>query len=258
MLLRLVALAARVPEAIVMPDPVVRPLFTALIVPAVISHNVILPLSRFVLPAPSRISMVTLPLPVLILEPAPMVITALPEVRKVSTTPLSLESLAMSVRLPFLVEMLAFMRMLRPAFSARLPLFIPGLLLKMSELTVMSLLAFSITFSPALSRVVISSGVKVLSVPGLDVSFCVMERGTKISTRPVLFRHAGELTTKPPSISPTVRGVIPPEPIWSSFAEPALLLSTVTTPILPLTPFPQVTNPALLAEPLSHRSDVTT
>ena len=171
MLLPLLALAVRVPEARVMPEPVVSPLFKTLIVHAVISRSVIVPLSLFVLPAPSRSSMVTLPLPVLILVPAPIVIAALPSVRKASTTPLSLVLFAVSVRLPFFVEMLAFMRMLRPAFSARLPLFILGLLLKMSELTAMSLLAFRITFSPALSRVVISSGEKVLSVPGLDVSF---------------------------------------------------------------------------------------
>ena len=164
----------------------------------------------------------------------------------------------MSVRLPFFVEMLAFMRMLRPAFKAKLPLFDPGLLLKMSELTVISLLAFSIIFSPALSRVVISSGVKVLSVPGLDVYFCVTGTGEKISTRPALFNHAGELTTKQPFIYPTVRGVMPPEPTWSSFAEPVILLKEVTTPTLPLTPFPNVTAPALVAEPLSHSSDVTT
>ena len=181
-------------------------------VPAVISRNVISPLSLLVLPAPSRSSMSTLPSPVLIVVPGAMVITALPGERKASTTPFSAVSLAASVRLPLLVEMLALTRMLRPACSERSPLLVLWFPARMAELTVMSLLALSTRLLPPLSREVISSGVKVLSVPGLEEYACVRERGVTMSTRPVLFSHAGELTTKHPFMLPALRGVIPPEP----------------------------------------------
>ena len=83
--------------------------------------RVTVPTVWLVNPAPSRRSMLTEPVPALMVVPAACVIWATPASRLASTTPLAALSLAIRFRLPLLVEMLAFSSTERPACRVSVP-----------------------------------------------------------------------------------------------------------------------------------------
>jgi len=95
--------------------PDVGPLLVATRLPAVILLNVMSPLVRFVFPVPALIVEVKTPVPVFIVVPEARVMTAVPESRCASTTPLEVRSFAISVRLPLSVVIFALTRTERPA-----------------------------------------------------------------------------------------------------------------------------------------------
>ena len=141
--------------------PDVGPLLVATRLPAVILLNVMSPLVRFVFPVPALIVEVKTPVPVFIVVPEARVITAVPESRCASTTPLAVRSFAISVRLPLSVVIFALTRTERPACKVRLPPLPLALFAVITLDTVMSLLACRMTFVPADNAVVIVVGVIV-------------------------------------------------------------------------------------------------
>ncbi len=161
-------LAVSEPLARVMPLPAVGPVLMASMLAALMVRSVMSPLAVWVLPAPSSRRTLTAPLPASMLLPAPMVMSALPLSRCASSTPWAVVSLAISVRLPLSVLMLALIRMDRPACRASAPPLPPGLLALMAVETEMSLLACSVTLVPALSSAVRSLASSLLSVPGVS------------------------------------------------------------------------------------------
>ena len=92
-----------------------------------------------------------------------MVITAAPLARSAFTTPSAAVSLAIRLRLPFVLLILALSRRERPAFRLRVPLPVEAI----AAFTVRSLLACNVTAVPAFSSVVIWLGVTVLLPPVL-------------------------------------------------------------------------------------------
>ena len=141
--------------------PDVGPLLVAIRLPAVMLLNVMSPLVRFVFPVPALIVAVKTPVPVFIVVPEAKAITAVPESRCASTTPLEVRSFAISVRLPLSVVIFALTRTERPACKVRLPP-LPLALFAVTVLdTVMSLLACRTTFVPADKAVAIVVGVIV-------------------------------------------------------------------------------------------------
>ena len=72
--------------------PDVGPLLVATRLPAVMLLNVMSPLVRFVFPVPALMVEVKAPVPVFIVVPEARVITAVPESRWASTTPLEVRS----------------------------------------------------------------------------------------------------------------------------------------------------------------------
>ncbi len=127
-------------------------------VPAVMLRSVISPDAKFVFPAPEAIVRLTAPVPALIDVPEAMVSTAEPGSRCALTTPFANSSLATIVKLPLSVVMLALISTLRPACSVKAPPLPPGLLTVMDELTVISLLACSVTAVPVFNVVVRNVG----------------------------------------------------------------------------------------------------
>ena len=141
--------------------PDVGPLLVATRLPAVTLLSVMSPLVRFVFPVPALMVEVKTPVPVFIVVPEARVITAVPESRWASTTPLAVRSFAISVRLPLSVVIFALTRTERPACKVRLPP-LPLALFAVTVLdTVMSLLACRTTFVPADYDVAIVVGVIV-------------------------------------------------------------------------------------------------
>ena len=141
--------------------PDVGPLLVATRLPAVILLNVMSPLVRFVFPVPALIVEVKTPVPVFIVVPEARVMTAVPESRCASTTPLEVRSFAISVRLPLSVVIFALTRTERPACKVRLPPSPLPLAAVIASETVMSLLACMTTLVAADNNVVIEVGVIV-------------------------------------------------------------------------------------------------
>ena len=141
--------------------PAVGPLLVAARLPAVTLPNVMSPLVRFVFPVPALMVEVKTPVPVFIVVPEARVITAVPESRWASTTPLEVRSFAISVRLPLSVVIFALTRTERPACMVRLPPLPLALFAVIASETVMSLLACRTTLFAADNSVVIASGVIV-------------------------------------------------------------------------------------------------
>jgi len=146
--------------------PDVGPLLVATRLPAVILLNVMSPLVRFVFPVPALIVEVKTPVPVFIVVPEARVITAVPESRWASTTPLEVRSFAISVRLPLSVVIFALMRIERPACMVKVPPFPLPLAAVIASETVMSLLACRTTFVPADNDALIVLGVIVELLEG--------------------------------------------------------------------------------------------
>ncbi len=147
----------------------VGPLLVTLSVAVVMLASVTLPLAVLVLPAPSRRSMVTVPVPAFMVVPFACEMTAAPASRCASTTPLASFSLPISTTLPLSVVMLALIRIERPACIVRLPP-LPAALVTMSApaCCVMSLFACRMTFEPVLVIAVISAGVSVCVALGVS------------------------------------------------------------------------------------------
>ena len=141
--------------------PDVGPLLVATRLPAVILLNVMSPLVRFVFPVPALIVEVKTPVPVFIVMFEARVITAVPESRCASTTPLAVRSFAISVRLPLSVVIFALTRIERPACMVKVPPFPLPLAAVIASETVMSLLACRTTFVPADNDALIVLGVIV-------------------------------------------------------------------------------------------------
>ena len=144
--------------------PDVGPLLVATRLPAVILLNVMSPLVRFVFPVPALIVEVKTPVPVFIVVPEARVMTAVPESRCASTTPLEVRSFAISVRLPLSVVIFALTRTERPACMVKLPPSPLPLAAVIASETVMSLLACMTTLVAADNNVVIEVGVIVESL----------------------------------------------------------------------------------------------
>ncbi|WP_143273323.1 hypothetical protein [Azospirillum palustre] len=149
--------ASTAPELIAM-SPLSEPALSTVMVPPVRLPKVMAPLVVLVLPAPLSSVRVMAPVPALIVLPDAMVMTAAPLARWASTTPLLALALAMAVKLPLSVVMLASRRMLRPADRVKAPPLPAGLLTMTSLETVMSLLACRVRAVPVLSTAVIASG----------------------------------------------------------------------------------------------------
>ena len=115
--------------------------------------RVMSPLVVLVFPAPVLRVREISPPPALTATPEARVMTAVPAVRAASTTPCAAVSLARTVKSAPPVVTLALMRTLRPASRERLPV-----LKESADETVMSLLAWSVTFVPVLSAVVTELG----------------------------------------------------------------------------------------------------
>ena len=172
--LPLARVALRAPVSVTAPLkiislPAVIPALVKAREPAVMACRVISPLVLLVLPVPGRRSMLTAPLPALMLVPAAMVMTAAPLSRLALTTPLARLSLAMAVKLPLSVVMAALSKMLRPAWKVRAPPLPPVLLALKAAFRVRSLLACRVTAVPALSRAVRSSVYRVEEAVGLSL-----------------------------------------------------------------------------------------
>ena len=151
----------------IMSLPEVGPLLVTTRLPAVTLLSVMSPLARFVLPVPALRSAVKLPEPVLTVVPEARVITAAPESRWASTTPLDVRSFAISTRLPLSVVIFALTRTERPACKVKLPPLPLALFAVTAAETVMSLLACRTTFVAADNNVVIVVGVIVESLEEL-------------------------------------------------------------------------------------------
>ena len=136
--------------------------FVTVRVAAVIVVRLITPLVELVLPAPSRRSSVTLPLPALILVPLAMRITAAPGSRWLSTTPFARRALAIRVSAPLSVVRLAFSKMLRPACKVSAPPAPAGLLTISGSASVRSLLAGRVTAVPLFSVRARKAGVMLM------------------------------------------------------------------------------------------------
>ena len=121
--------------------PAVGPVLPIVTDRAKIDWSATSPLAAFVLPAPERSSIVTVPLPASIVVLAAILMTAVPASRCESTTPLANRSLAMIVRSPSSVVMLAFRITLRPACNVSDPPAAFELATTMGALMVKSLLA---------------------------------------------------------------------------------------------------------------------
>ena len=128
--------------------------------------SVMAPGAVVVIPAPLAMSSVSVPVPRLSVVPDATVITAAPAARSAATTPSAAVSLAVSVRLPLSVVMLALMSTLFPADSVSAPP-LPPALATIGLFTVMSLLAWSTTAVPLSSVRVRKPGVTVIVVGGL-------------------------------------------------------------------------------------------
>ena len=129
--------------------------------------SVTVPAMLLVLPAPSRRSMLTVPVPAVMVAPTAWVMLAAPASRCTFTTPLAAVSLAIRVKLPLSVVILALSRMDRPACKVKAPPLPPVLFTVSAVDKVMSLLACRVTAVPAFkmsSRVLAN---KVLSSAGL-------------------------------------------------------------------------------------------
>ena len=147
--------------------PDVGPLLVAARLPAVTLLSVMSPLVRFVFPVPALMVEVKTPVPVFIVVPEARVITAVPESRWASTTPLEVRSFAISVRLPLSVVIFALTRTERPACKVRLPPLPLALLAVIASETVISLLASRTTLVGDDNNVLIVLGVIVESLEEL-------------------------------------------------------------------------------------------
>ena len=155
--LPLAAVASKLPPTLVVPRTIllsaVCPSFCNDRLPdVVIVCRVISPLVLSVKPAPVPRVIFTFPVPASIEVAGAIVIPAAPASRCASTTPLATVSLAVIVRLPLSVLILALMLMLRPACKVKSPPLPPGLLITMSLSKEIPLLACSTNAVPA-SRV---------------------------------------------------------------------------------------------------------
>ena len=103
-------------------------------------------------------------MPVSIVVPVAIVMTASPAKRCASTTPADSGAFANNVRFPLSVVMFALMRMLRPASSVSEPPLPEELFTTMGLLTVISLLACRMTLVPLASVSVIRLDAIVMSV----------------------------------------------------------------------------------------------
>ena len=146
----------------------VGPLLVATRLPAVTLLKVMSPLVRFVFPVPALIVALNTPVPVFIVVPDANVITAAPESRCASTTPLLLPSepvevtsFAINVRSPLSVVIFALTSTERPACKVKSPPSPPELFAVMASDTVMSLLACRTTLVAADNKVMIALGVIV-------------------------------------------------------------------------------------------------